>query len=276
MSNIGKVIQVMGPVVDIEFDPDALPEIYNAIVIKDEGKKMDLTLEAAQHLGNDTVRCVAMSSTDGLTRGMPAVNTGASISVNVGQETLGRMFNVLGKPIDNLPEVQGKKYPIHRKAPEFIEQETTDTMLETGIKVVDLLAPYAKGGKIGGSLGPGHPVHGCRFHRCRSWRRVGWANAAATGRPAPPQGDRLMQRLGDPWSGFWVFCRVYHLARSNYAATSNLPRLAVLHRFGQMRAEDAVAGGQVGDGARHPQRTVGGAARPAEPAGRLLDRKSVV
>ena len=160
MSNIGKVIQVMGPVVDIEFDPDALPEIYNAIVIKDEEKKMDLTLEAAQHLGNDTVRCVAMSSTDGLTRGMQAVNTGASISVSVGQETLGRMFNVLGKPIDNLPEVEGKKYPIHRKAPEFVEQETTDTMLETGIKVVDLLAPYAKGGKIGlfGGAGVGKTV----------------------------------------------------------------------------------------------------------------------
>jgi len=134
VSNIGKVIQVMGPVVDIEFDPDALPEIYNAIEIKDQERKIDLTLEAAQHLGNDTVRCVAMSSTDGLTRGMQAINTGASISVNVGQETLGRMFNVLGKPIDNLPEIDtGNKYPIHRKAPDFVDQETTDTMLETGI-----------------------------------------------------------------------------------------------------------------------------------------------
>lgn len=161
MSNIGKVIQVMGPVVDIEFDPDALPEIYNAIEIKDQERKIDLTLEAAQHLGNDTVRCVAMSSTDGLTRGMQAINTGASISVNVGQETLGRMFNVLGKPIDNLPEIDtGNKYPIHRKAPDFVDQETTDTMLETGIKVVDLLAPYAKGGKIGlfGGAGVGKTV----------------------------------------------------------------------------------------------------------------------
>jgi F-type H+-transporting ATPase subunit beta len=161
VSNVGRVIQVMGPVVDIEFDPDALPEIYNAIEIKDQERNIDLTLEAAQHLGNDTVRCVAMSSTDGLTRGMEAINTGASISVNVGPETLGRMFNVLGKPIDNLPEIDtGKKYPIHRKAPEFVDQETTDTMLETGIKVVDLLAPYAKGGKIGlfGGAGVGKTV----------------------------------------------------------------------------------------------------------------------
>ena len=161
MSNIGKVIQVMGPVVDIEFDPEALPEIYNAIVIIEEEKKMNLTLEVAQHLGNDTVRCVAMSSTDGLTRGMQALNTGSAITVNVGQETLGRMFNVLGKPIDNLPEINtGKTYPIHRKAPDFVDQETTDTMLETGIKVVDLLAPYAKGGKIGlfGGAGVGKTV----------------------------------------------------------------------------------------------------------------------
>lgn len=161
MSNIGKVIQVMGPVVDIQFDPDALPEIYSAITITNEEKKMNLTLEAAQHLGNDTVRCVAMSSTDGLTRGMDAFNTGAPISVNVGPETLGRMFNVLGKAIDNQPEVEtAHKYPIHRKAPPFVEQETTDTMLETGIKVVDLLAPYAKGGKIGlfGGAGVGKTV----------------------------------------------------------------------------------------------------------------------
>ncbi|ADY57534.1 ATP synthase F1 subcomplex beta subunit [Syntrophobotulus glycolicus DSM 8271] len=161
MSNIGKVVQVMGPVVDIEFAPDALPEIYSAITIKSEEKKMDLTLEVAQHLGNDTVRCVAMSSTDGLTREMEAVNTGAPISVSVGPETLGRMVNVLGKAIDNLPEIDsGKKYPIHRKAPKYVDQMTTDTILETGIKVVDLLAPYAKGGKIGlfGGAGVGKTV----------------------------------------------------------------------------------------------------------------------
>ncbi|AHF11078.1 MULTISPECIES: F0F1 ATP synthase subunit beta [Dehalobacter] len=161
MSKIGKVIQVMGPVVDIEFDSDALPEIYSAIVIQNEVKNSKLTLEVAQHLGNDTVRCIAMSSTDGLTRGVEAVNTGAPITVSVGTETLGRMFNVLGEPIDNLPDVNTElKFPIHRKAPPFVDQETTDTMLETGIKVVDLLAPYAKGGKIGlfGGAGVGKTV----------------------------------------------------------------------------------------------------------------------
>ena len=161
MSNIGKVIQVMGPVVDIEFEPDSLPKIYSAIEIKDEARQIDLTLEAAQHLGNDTVRCVAMSSTDGMLRGMEAYNTGAPITVSVGNEMLGRMFNVLGKPIDNLPEVNTpQKLPIHRQAPPFVEQETTDTMLETGIKVIDLLAPYARGGKIGlfGGAGVGKTV----------------------------------------------------------------------------------------------------------------------
>ncbi|MCM1565893.1 MAG: F0F1 ATP synthase subunit beta [Dehalobacter sp.] len=151
----------MGPVVDIEFDPDALPEIYSAIVIQNEVKNSKLTLEVAQHLGNDTVRCIAMSSTDGLTRGVEAVNTGAPITVSVGTETLGRMFNVLGEPIDNLPNVNTElKFPIHRKAPPFVDQETTDTMLETGIKVVDLLAPYAKGGKVGlfGGAGVGKTV----------------------------------------------------------------------------------------------------------------------
>jgi F-type H+-transporting ATPase subunit beta len=161
VANIGKVIQIMGPVVDIEFDSDLLPEINNAIVIRDKEKNLDMTLEAAQHLGNDTVRCIAMSSTDGLTRGMPAINTGKPITVSVGNETLGRIFNVLGQPIDNLPEVDTElKYPIHRKAPAFVDQETTDTVLETGIKVIDLLAPYAKGGKIGlfGGAGVGKTV----------------------------------------------------------------------------------------------------------------------
>ncbi|MDR1320055.1 MAG: F0F1 ATP synthase subunit beta [Gracilibacteraceae bacterium] len=161
MSTKGKVIQITGPVVDVAFDPEDLPEIYSAILVEDEGKHLHLTLEVAQHLGNDTVRCVAMSSTDGMIRGMEALNTGAPISVNVGSETLGRMFNVLGKPIDNLPPiVTAHLYPIHRPAPEFVEQETTDTMLETGIKVVDLLAPYAKGGKIGlfGGAGVGKTV----------------------------------------------------------------------------------------------------------------------
>jgi F-type H+-transporting ATPase subunit beta len=161
VSDKGKVIQITGPVVDVAFDPESLPEIYNAILVKDSDRHIDLTLEVAQHLGNDTVRCVAMSSTDGMIRGMEATNTGAPISVSVGTETLGRMCNVLGKPIDNLPDIEtGKRYPIHRKAPDFVNQETTDTMLETGIKVVDLLGPYAKGGKIGlfGGAGVGKTV----------------------------------------------------------------------------------------------------------------------
>lgn len=159
--NIGKIVQVMGPVVDVEFAPDQLPEIYSAITVTVPEQKISLTLEAMQHLGNDTVRCVAMSSTDGLQRGMEAINTGAPITVPVGQETLGRMFNVLGKPIDGGPEVVTENsYPIHRPAPAFVDQEPSTYILETGIKVVDLLAPYAKGGKIGlfGGAGVGKTV----------------------------------------------------------------------------------------------------------------------
>lgn len=161
MNKTGKVIQIMGPVVDIEFEAEELPEINNAIQIYIQEKDSNLTLEVSQHLGNNTVRCIAMSSTDGLIRGTDALNTGAPISVSVGNETLGRMFNVLGQPIDNQPPVEtGHKFPIHRNAPSFVEQETTDTMLETGIKVIDLLAPYAKGGKIGlfGGAGVGKTV----------------------------------------------------------------------------------------------------------------------
>lgn len=159
--NVGKILQVMGPVVDVEFAPDALPEIYSAIEVKVPEHNINLTLEAAQHLGNDTVRCVAMSSTDGLQRGMDAMDTGAPITVPVGPVTLGRMFNVLGRPIDNGAEVTSDtNYPIHRPAPAFVEQDPSTQMLETGIKVIDLLAPYAKGGKIGlfGGAGVGKTV----------------------------------------------------------------------------------------------------------------------
>ena len=161
MSNVGKIIQITGAVVDVEFEADFLPEIYSAITVQAPERGINLTLETMQHLGNDTVRCIAMSSTDGLQRGMDAVNTGAPISIHVGEETLGRMFNVLGEPIDNLPPINTPTiYPIHRKAPPFVDQETTDTIFETGIKVVDLLAPYAKGGKIGlfGGAGVGKTV----------------------------------------------------------------------------------------------------------------------
>lgn len=159
--NIGKIVQVMGPVVDVEFAPDQLPEIYSAITVTVPEQQISLTLEAMQHLGNDTVRCVAMSSTDGMQRGMDAVNTGAPITVPVGQETLGRMFNVLGQPIDGGADVHTvSSYPIHRPAPAFVDQEPSTHILETGIKVVDLLAPYAKGGKIGlfGGAGVGKTV----------------------------------------------------------------------------------------------------------------------
>ncbi len=159
--NIGKVVQVLGAVVDIKFEPGQLPEIYNAIKIESPEQKIKLTLEVAQHLGNDTVRTVAMSSTDGLQRGMDALDTGAPITIAVGPATLGRMVNVLGEAIDGEAEVERTyTYPIHRPAPELVNLEPSTLILETGIKVVDLLAPYAKGGKIGlfGGAGVGKTV----------------------------------------------------------------------------------------------------------------------
>ena len=158
--NVGKITQIIGAVLDIKFPEGALPEINSAIDIqtKDGGR---LVVEVAQHLGDDTVRCIAMGPTDGLVRGMEAESTGSAISVPVGEETLGRMFNVLGEPIDNKPAPEVKQHmPIHRKAPTFAEQSTTTEMLETGIKVVDLLCPYQKGGKIGlfGGAGVGKTV----------------------------------------------------------------------------------------------------------------------
>lgn len=159
--NIGKVLQVLGPVVDVEFAPDELPAIYNAIEIKVPEQNLNITVEVAQHLGNNTVRTVAMSSTDGLQRGVEAVDTGAPITVPVGTATLGRMVNVLGLPIDNGGEVKADThYPIHRPAPSFADQEPSTHILETGIKVIDLLAPYSKGGKVGlfGGAGVGKTV----------------------------------------------------------------------------------------------------------------------
>ena len=158
--NIGKITQIIGAVLDIKFAEGELPEINDAIQItRKNGEK--LTVEVSQHMGDDTVRCIAMGPTDGLVRGMDAVATGNPIMVPVGEKTLGRMFNVLGEPIDNkpAPEVE-KHYPIHRPAPKFSEQATETEMLETGIKVVDLLCPYQKGGKIGlfGGAGVGKTV----------------------------------------------------------------------------------------------------------------------
>ncbi|WP_297422900.1 F0F1 ATP synthase subunit beta [Clostridium sp.] len=156
---IGKVVQVIGPVIDIKFSSDSLPNLYSAIKINMGDS--ELIAEVEQHVGDDIVRTIAMSATEGLKRGMDAIDTGAPISVPVGQEVLGRLFNVLGKPIDNNGEVNEKElYPIHRPAPSFKDQSVEPEMFETGIKVVDLLAPYQKGGKIGlfGGAGVGKTV----------------------------------------------------------------------------------------------------------------------
>ncbi len=161
MSNKGTIEQIIGPVVDIRFTPKNLPAIHDAIKIKNAEKGIDLTLEVAQHVGNDTVRCVSLATTDGLVRGMEADDTGGPISVPVGKETLGRLFNLLGEPIDNAGEVKAKeKRPIHRDPPSFDDRETTTNLFETGLKVVDLLAPFAKGGKVGmfGGAGVGKTV----------------------------------------------------------------------------------------------------------------------
>ena len=162
----GKIVQVQGPVVDVEFEPGQLPKILNAVRIPraagggrvavnttsdtPEATDSDLVVEVAQHLGNDVVRCIAMSSTDGLVRGEAAYDTGSPISVPVGPQTLGRVFNLLGRPIDERGPVSGgQTYPIHRAAPSFEDLATKAEVLETGVKVIDLLCPYLKGGKIG-------------------------------------------------------------------------------------------------------------------------------
>ena len=162
--SMGKLTQVLGAVVDVEFSDGALPPIYNALKISNPAisdAQWNLVIEVAQHLGENTVRCVAMDTTDGLVRGMDVMDTGAGISVPVGEETLGRIINVIGEPVDEGGPVNAKKLsPIHRSAPAFVDQETKVQALETGIKVVDLLAPYARGGKVGlfGGAGVGKTV----------------------------------------------------------------------------------------------------------------------
>ena len=157
--NIGTVIQIIGPVLDIKFPDGQLPQLLNAITV--QNGEETITLEVAQHVGDNVARCIAMAGTDGLVRGMKAVDTGGPITVPVGSATLGRIFNLLGEPVDNqpAPETQ-ERWPIHRPAPSFEEQESTTEILETGIKVVDLICPYAKGGKIGlfGGAGVGKTV----------------------------------------------------------------------------------------------------------------------
>lgn len=158
-TNIGKVIQVIGPVLDIRFEDGHLPELLTAIEIRN--KDQLIVAEVAQHVGDNIVRCISMNATDGMVRGMEAIDTGSSITVPVGKECLGRIFNLLGQAIDDKPDLENvERWPIHRPAPSYEEQETSTEILETGIKVVDLIAPYAKGGKIGlfGGAGVGKTV----------------------------------------------------------------------------------------------------------------------
>jgi F-type H+/Na+-transporting ATPase subunit beta len=163
--NIGRVVQVIGPVLDVEFQEGHLPAIYNALTVKDEGKEtgvpIDLVAEVAQHLGENRVRCISMKRTDGMVRGMAAVDTGGPISMPVGEGTLGRILNVVGEPVDGLGPVAAKeRWSIHREPPSFEDQSTEIEMFETGIKVIDLLEPYSKGGKVGlfGGAGVGKTV----------------------------------------------------------------------------------------------------------------------
>jgi F-type H+/Na+-transporting ATPase subunit beta len=160
--NVGKIVQVIGPTVDCEFDSDKLPNLLNALKIEDAKKGIDLTVEVALHIGDNVVRCVSLGSTDGLVRGMKALDTGGPITVPVGERTLGRLFNLLGKPLDKIGDIPAdtKRYPIHRPAPPLSDQVTKYTLFETGIKVIDLLEPYPKGGKVGlfGGAGVGKTV----------------------------------------------------------------------------------------------------------------------
>jgi F-type H+/Na+-transporting ATPase subunit beta len=163
MEKIGKVVQIIGPVVDCEFEENHLPKIYNCVIIEGEagGNSIHVSTEVQQHLGESRVRCISMQRTDGMVRGMKAVDTGQAITVPVGREALGRVMNVIGKPVDELGEIKATKfYPIHRPAPSFEDQSTETKMLETGIKVIDLLEPYVLGGKIGlfGGAGVGKTV----------------------------------------------------------------------------------------------------------------------
>jgi F-type H+/Na+-transporting ATPase subunit beta len=160
--NFGKIVQVIGPTVDCEFDSDKLPNLLNALKIEDQKRSIDLTVEVALHIGDNIVRCISLGTTDGLVRGMKVRDTGGPITVPVGEKTLGRLFNLLGKPLDKLGDLptDTKRYPIHRPAPPLSDQVTKYTLFETGIKVIDLLEPYPKGGKVGlfGGAGVGKTV----------------------------------------------------------------------------------------------------------------------
>lgn len=180
--NIGTVTQIIGPVLDIKFPDGHLPGLLNAITV--ENGADTITLEVAQHIGDDVVRCIAMSSTDGLVRGAKAVDTGSPITVPVGDQCLGRIFNLLGDPVDNLPAPEAQeRWPIHRQPPAYDEQESTTEILETGIKVVDLIAPYAKGGKIGlfGGAGVGKTVLIMELIRNIAYEHGGYSVFAGVG-----------------------------------------------------------------------------------------------
>ena len=204
--NAGKVVQIIGPAVDIEFEPGQLPNIYNAIKITSADQdaikssiEMNITLEVAQHLGNNLVRTIAMSTTDGLVRGMKAVDTGGPISVPVGRSTLGRMINVIGESIDHKGPVETTTtYPIHRPAPIFEDLETSAEVLETGIKVVDLLAPYAKGGKIGlfGGAGVGKTVLIMELIRNIAYEHGGFSVFAGVGERTREGNDLYHEMIG--------------------------------------------------------------------------------
>ncbi|MCF7627166.1 F0F1 ATP synthase subunit beta, partial [Holdemanella sp. SCCA2] len=178
----GIIRRVIGPVVDVQFPSGKLPDIYNAIEVKLEDKK--IVMEAVQHIGDNSVRCISLFSTDGLSRGCPAVDTGAPIKMPVGEATLGRMFNVVGEPIDGKGAVNAEEYmPIHRQAPAFTDIAPSTEILETGIKVVDLLAPYSKGGKIGlfGGAGVGKTVLIMELIRNVAYEHGGYSVFAGVG-----------------------------------------------------------------------------------------------
>ena len=187
--HIGKVVQVMGPVLDIRFRDGELPALLNAVELENNGKK--LIVEVAQHIGDNVVRCIAMAATDGLVRGTDAVDTGEPIKVPVGDECLGRVFNLLGEPVDEQPAPENiERWPIHRPAPAFDEQESATEILETGIKVVDLICPYAKGGKIGLFGGAG----AVSYTHLDVYKRQGWTCLLLMTRKSLPASRRLRRR----------------------------------------------------------------------------------
>jgi F-type H+-transporting ATPase subunit beta len=195
----GEVVQVIGPVVDVKFEGGHIPAIYNALKIDSDKENIHITLEVAQHLGDQVVKAVAMSSTDGLRRGMEVTDTGSPITVPVGQKSLGRIINVLGESVDEMGEVKSeKRYPIHRPAPPLVEQSTKKEILETGIKVIDLLAPYQKGGKIGlfGGAGVGKTVVIMELIRNIATQHGGYSVFAGVGERTREGNDLWLEMKG--------------------------------------------------------------------------------